>query len=203
VNDQLRDRRSVEERREQLVDAAIEVLAAEGLTKATTRRITDHAGLALGAFHYAFRSKDDLLQAVIERIATRVEQAFADAVSDPGRGVEVALGSLVEGFWELVESTPDLQLAQYELTVHALRDPGLKPLAMQQYERYVAAVSEHLSDVRGAPDGEELEDLARFLVATLDGLVLQSFVHEDPEAARRRLDLQLRCLSGVVPSHVS
>jgi AcrR family transcriptional regulator len=201
VNEQLRDRRSVEERRDQLVDAAIEVLAAEGLTKATTRRITDHAGLALGAFHYAFRSKDDLLQAVIERIATRVEHTLAEAVTEPKRGVEQALKAMVEGFWGLVESTPDLQLAQYELTVHALRDAGLKPLAVQQYERYVAAVSDQLADVPDAPDGQEREDLARFLVAALDGLVLQSFLHDDPSAARRRLDLQLQCLSGVVPSH--
>jgi AcrR family transcriptional regulator len=201
VNEQLRDRRSVEERRDQLVDAAIEVLAAEGLTKATTRRITDHAGLALGAFHYAFRSKDDLLQAVIERIATRVEHALAEAVTEPKRGVEQALKAMVEGFWSLVESTPDLQLAQYELTVHALRDAGLKPLAVQQYERYVSAVSDQLADVPDAPDGQEREDLARFLVAALDGLVLQSFLHDDPSAARRRLDLQLQCLSGVVPSH--
>jgi AcrR family transcriptional regulator len=202
VNEQLRDRRSVEERREQLVDAAIEVLAAEGLTRATTRRITDHAGLALGAFHYAFRSKDDLLQAVIERIASRVEQAFAQAVTHPDRGVEHSLRAMVEGFWELVESTPDLQLAQYELTVHALRDDGLKPLAVQQYERYVAAVSAQLSEVHGAPGSHEREDLARFLVAVLDGLVLQSFLHDDPAAARRRLDLQLQCLPGVVPSNV-
>jgi AcrR family transcriptional regulator len=201
VNEQLRDRRSVEERRDQLVDAAIEVLAAEGLTKATTRRITDHAGLALGAFHYAFRSKDDLLQAVIERIATRVEHTLAEAVTEPKRGVEQALKAMVEGFWSLVESTPDLQLAQYELTVHALRDAGLKPLAVQQYERYVSAVSDQLADVPDAPDGQEREDLARFLVAALDGLVLQSFLHDDPSAARRRLDLQLQCLSGVVPSH--
>jgi AcrR family transcriptional regulator len=201
VNEQLRDRRSVEERREQLVDAAIEVLAAEGLTKATTRRITDHAGLALGAFHYAFRSKDDLLQAVIERIASRVEQAFSEAVSEPSHGLQRALREMVQNFWQLAETAPDLQLAQYELTVHALRDPRLKPLAIAQYERYVDAVSRQLDRIDDAPEGGERADLARFLVATLDGLVLQSFLHDDPEAARRRLDLHLSCLPGVIPSH--
>src|SRR5690606_15625560 len=59
-----RDRRSVEERRAQLVQAATEVISRDGLGRATTRRITDHADLALGAFHYAFRSKEELLGAV-------------------------------------------------------------------------------------------------------------------------------------------
>src|SRR5690625_5306940 len=77
------ERRSVAERREQLIDAAINVLAREGMDAATTRRITDEAGLALGAFHYAFRNKDDLLQAVIERISHGIERTLQNTIVEP------------------------------------------------------------------------------------------------------------------------
>jgi len=63
------ERRSAEQRREQLLDAAVAVIAEHGLERATTRAITDRAGLALGAFHYVFDSKDELLEAVAERVA--------------------------------------------------------------------------------------------------------------------------------------
>jgi AcrR family transcriptional regulator len=67
-----RTRRTVDERRAELVDATLGILASEGLGAATTRRITEEAGLALGAFHYAFRSKDELLRAVIERLMAQI-----------------------------------------------------------------------------------------------------------------------------------
>ena len=188
-------RRSVDERRQQLVEAAAEVIAADGLGQATTRRITDHAGLALGIFHDSFGSKDDLLEAVIEDVGSEVEAALRDAVTEPDRGIETALCEIVEAAWQTVDDRPTQQLARHELTVHALRDDALRPVAIRQYERFAEAVVDTLEDVPDAPGGDTLEDLARFVVATVDGLALQRFVHPDRDAANRRVQLYLRLLS--------
>lgn len=197
VNSEQTDRRSVEERREQLIDAAIQVLATEGLGRATTRNITEQANLALGAFHYAFRSKDELLESVIERVVSATERVLQEAVEgvrdDPGR----AIPRMLEKFWEFIDETPDLQLAQYELTVHALRNPKMRRLAVDQHKRYAAAILGVLDQVPGSPEGQEAEDLARYIAATMDGLVLHRLVEEDVEGGRRRLHLHqsaLQCL---------
>ena len=47
---------AVDARRELLVEAAIRVMARDGVAKATTRSIVAEAGMALAAFHYSFRS---------------------------------------------------------------------------------------------------------------------------------------------------
>lgn len=194
-----RDRRSVGERREQLVDATIEVLAEEGLARATTRRITDQAGLALGAFHYAFRSKDELLQAVIERVSTEVEGVLQDAGDQPMEDINEAVSSIVTGFWEFIEQSPRLQLAAYELTLHALREPALRDLAVKQYDRYTEAVAAAIDRVPGAPTGQQRDDLARYVMATIDGLVLHSFVDDDgPDGAQRRLEMCLQAVDNVL-----
>jgi len=197
VNSEQTDRRSVEERREQLIDAAIQVLATEGLGRATTRNITEQANLALGAFHYAFRSKDELLESVIERVVSATERVLQEAVQgvrdDPGR----AIPRMLEEFWNFIDETPDLQLAQYELTVHALRNPKMRRLAVDQHKRYTSAIRGVLDQVPGSPEGREAEDLARYIAATMDGLVLHRLVEEDVEAGRRRLHLHqsaLQCL---------
>lgn len=189
------DRRSVDERRQQLVEAATEVIASDGLGQATTRRITDHAGLALGIFHYSFDSKDDLLEAVIEDVGSDVETVLRDAVTEPDRGIEPALREIVEAAWQTVVESPTQQLARHELTVHALRDETLRPAAIRQYERFTDAVVTTLEEVPDAPAGDTLEDLARFVVATVDGLALQRFVDPDRDAANRRVQLYLRLLS--------
>jgi AcrR family transcriptional regulator len=193
-------RRSVEERRAQLVDAAIAVLAEEGIAAATTRRITERAGVALGAFHYAFESKDELLQAVIERFSDEIEQLVIEAADGPVDDLAAFAERVVDAYWASIERTPDLQLAQYELTVYALRDPKLRALAELQYERFVRAVTRVIERVPELADGAAREHLARYLSATMDGLILHYIVQRDEAAARVRLALYVRAIPTLVES---
>jgi AcrR family transcriptional regulator len=206
VNSEQTDRRSVEERREQLIDAAIQVLATEGLGRATTRNITEQANLALGAFHYAFRSKDELLESVIERVVSATERVLQDAVEDVRDDPNRAIPRMLEEFWDFIDETPDLQLAQYELTVHALRNPKMRRLAVDQHRRYTEAIRGVLDLIPDGPDGQEADDLARYVAATMDGLVLHRLVEEDVEAGRRRLRLHqtaVQSLTGGAAQHGS
>jgi AcrR family transcriptional regulator len=198
VNTDQTDRRSVEERREQLIDAAIQVLATEGLGRATTRNITEQANLALGAFHYAFRSKDELLESVIERVVSATERVLQDAVEDVRENPEQAIPQMLDEFWDFIDETPDLQLAQYELTVHALRNPKMRRLAVDQHRRYTEAIRGVIDQVPGSPDGEQADDLARYMAATMDGLVLHRLVEGDVEAGRRRLKLHQTAVQGML-----
>ncbi len=204
------DRRSVEERRQQLIDAALQVMADHGLAKATTRAITDEAGLALGAFHYAFSSKDELLGAVIEQVVAEIDAALvrtlgaAEPRADDPDGRELVVEVLhrfLTATWEYLESTPQLQLAQYELTLHAVRDPALRHLAERQYELYSATVSRALGTLTGEIGAQRADQLARYVVATIDGLLLQWLVEGDDEAARARLTRYLRTLPAIVDAH--
>ncbi len=204
------DRRSVEERRQQLVEAARKVMSEQGLDKATTRAITDEAGLALGAFHYAFISKDELLEAVIERIAGEVdavlvrtlEAAETRSAEPDGHALVVeVLRRFLTDLWEYCTSTPELHLAQYELTLHALRDPSLRHLAQRQYDLYSATVARALGGLSDELDAGTADALARYVVATLDGLLLQWLVEGDDAAAGLRLARHLRTLPAIVTVH--
>ncbi len=191
-------RRSVGERREQLLDAAIAVLAREGIGAATTRRITDEAGLALGAFHYAFRNKDDLLRAVIDRLSHGIEAILQQAILEPNATLRDFGEQIIRAYWSFIEETTDLQLAQYELTVHALRDPEMRDLAELQYQRLTEAVELVLEDHPDMPDGPLRHDLASYLVSVMDGLVLHRVVQDDADAASRRLELFVATLPSLV-----
>lgn len=190
-----RERRSVEERRDELVDAAITVVAEEGLANATTRRITQHAGVALGAFHYAFASKSELVAAVMGRIATRVEEAIDGAITGTPGTLADAVNEVLVAYESFVESDPPLQLARQELTVRALRDPRLRGLVGEQRERAQAAAVRALSATDTARDAD-LDSLASYLVATFDGLVLHRLV--DPEGAASRVDLHRAALAALL-----
>lgn len=187
------DRRTVDERREELLDAAIELLADEGLARTTTRAITERAGVALGAFHYAFRSKDELLQAVSDRVSNHLAVVLADG----GQGhadVPSATVGMLEGLWDAIERAPLLHLAFQELVINALREPGLRDTAGRAHERACATIDGILRDLPDAPGASDRDDLARYLLGTVEGLSLQALVHDDGAAARRRLALHANLL---------
>lgn len=73
----------LEQRREELVETAVRVMARDGAWALTTRAVAAEAGVPHGTVHYAFSSKDELLRAVLRRdlngFAALIETARADA----------------------------------------------------------------------------------------------------------------------------
>ncbi len=56
----------VEDRREQIMDAALRVFAQKGFDKATNKDIADEAGITPGLIYHYFESKEKLLKAILE-----------------------------------------------------------------------------------------------------------------------------------------
>ncbi len=194
---------SAEARREQFIGAAIEVMSARGLEHASTRAIATQAGAPQAAIHYAFRDKNELLAAVIMEVGARVERVLRAAVQ-PGKGLIAAVRDGLNAYWEHVVGDDGLQLLQYELTIFSRRTPGCEWLAEAQYARYVAVVEE----VFGAalahdpdPPAIDLAALSRFMVAVVDGLIIQYQVDHDAVRSRAGLDLAIRTATLLTGLH--
>ena len=195
---------SAVDRREQLVEAAIRVMSREGLERATTRRIADEAGAPLGAFHYAFRDKNELLTAVVATVTLEVERILRDAV-DPARGVAAAIEDGLLAYWSHAVADDGLRLMQYELTIFCRRTEGFEWLAEWQYARYTSAalaVFEEAASFETRPLAVGMADLTNVLVAAMDGLVIQYEVTRDAQRCRRDLGNVIRAatlLAGLQP----
>ncbi len=50
-----------------LLDAGLELLPVTGCAGLSVRRLTEHAGVNLGMFHYHFKTKDNFIKAVLQR----------------------------------------------------------------------------------------------------------------------------------------
>jgi AcrR family transcriptional regulator len=60
-----------EERKDQILDAASEVFADKGVHEARMDDISEKAGLSKGALYWYFKSKDDLIISIFERMFKR------------------------------------------------------------------------------------------------------------------------------------
>ncbi|MDQ3715019.1 MAG: TetR family transcriptional regulator [Actinomycetota bacterium] len=181
---------TAQDRRQQLIDAAIRVAEREGIAATTTRRIAAEAGARLATVHYCFRSKQELLEGVLSAIITELSEAARGHVR-PGHDARTLLHDGMRALWVIVEKEPGKQQLTYELTHYALRQPGMESFAQWQYETSYAACAAHLEGVAAAAGivwSLPLPVLTRMLMTVIDGVVLGWLVDRDSLSAVAALD---------------
>lgn len=181
---------AAEERRRTIIDAAVEVIAAEGLTGATTRRIADRAKAPLGAIHYCFRDKDELIGLVADRGADRLRDQFG--AIDPGRGLEATIRDSVAAYWAWVEENIGLQLALLELGLWRIRRAGGDSV-YSMYDRFGTELL--TSNLTRAAESDSVTpaigvgEMARFITHRFDGMIVEYAASRDRAACQRQADL--------------
>jgi AcrR family transcriptional regulator len=162
-----------------LIEAAIRVVAAEGLRGLTIRSVAAEAGVTHGLVRHHFGSRDALVEATLIR---SVELAIEAASLAPGRGrideISVDLGSTAETHEELLAF-------QYELLLEARRRPELREHVERMYDDYISVVEDELEQAGFGKDPVA----ARVLFAALDGLVLQQVVFGKRERTEAGVEL--------------
>jgi len=190
----------VEERRQQLVDAAIRVMTRDGVTKATTRAISSEAEVSLSVFHYCFESKQELLEAVIQTIV-RHTVTPAKATIEPGADLQATIRSALGAYWTHVQANPEEHLLTYEVTQYCLRHPDFVDVARAQYDHYTRAyieVFEQMRELLGAESAWPIPVLANYLASVIDGLTLNWLAQRDGAHADEVLDAIAEQFAGLL-----
>lgn len=176
----------VHERRRALIEAAVRVVADVGVGRATTRAIVSEAGMSLASFHYAFASRDELIDELIKTMVERERVAVIPELLAESSLRDVLEAGLL-GYFEHLRASPQHEQAMLELTQYALRSPGRSTLAKTQYTSYTEIAVSSLTLATEHTDTRwtiPVETVARMMLALTDGLTLSWLVDRDDEAAR-------------------
>ncbi|MEU4918534.1 TetR/AcrR family transcriptional regulator [Streptomyces parvus] len=169
-------RRYDPERRTRIIDAALTVIADDGIAGLSHRTVAAEADVPLGSTTYHFASLDELLVAALRRCNENFVQAlrssglFAEeggagqGEGDTGQGADGAglaeeLTLLLDRWFAGERGAIELE---YELYLAALRRPALRPVAAEWTTEAVALLSRRTDP-----------ETARALVALMDGVCLQ------------------------------
>ncbi|GAA1224485.1 TetR/AcrR family transcriptional regulator [Prauserella halophila] len=110
-------------RRDQIVRAAVAVIADVGYGKASFVRIAGYAGISPGLITYHFRTKERLIRRVLRDIAARQDQAMEG--DEPVQGYEDGLRRIVTGHVEHCAARPEEMAARREIMAATLT-PALR-----------------------------------------------------------------------------
>ncbi len=192
-------RMAAAERRASLVQAALRVIAREGVAAATTRAIVAEAGMSLASFHYAFRSRDELIAELIRFVLESQSVAAAEALSIAG-DLRSTIRHGLKAFLDVVAGDPLRELAMLELTQYALRNPQLGESARLQYDSYhraAATILEAVAHQFAITWKLPIPQMARILVTLTDGITLGWLVDHDLAAAEGVVDFAADALAAL------
>ncbi|NEG54573.1 TetR/AcrR family transcriptional regulator [Bifidobacterium platyrrhinorum] len=160
-------RRFDPERKDRIIEACLDVIAAKGVAGASHRVIAAAANVPLGSMTYHFDGMADLLHQAFERYANRCVEAFAarmDEATDEDGACE-AVARHIET--DLVSTQRDLVI-NMELYTIAARDHAYRDIT----ERWMAASRAQLERFFDAPTAAMLDSL-------IEGLTLHRALGDD------------------------
>jgi TetR/AcrR family transcriptional repressor of nem operon len=180
-------------RREQILDAAQQVLLRRGPAAATMAEVADAASVAKGTVYLYFASKAELLAGLRARYFERLTAVLGDPAG-AGPGAAPTVAARIE---RLVAASYDFALANHELHHVLFHEAGLG--AHDTFARAHDAVAELVAT--GAASGElDVPDPALATDFVLHGLhgILVAATHRPRSHRRQLVDAVTRLVCGAL-----
>jgi AcrR family transcriptional regulator len=150
-------------RREQIVHAALMVVASEGLKRLSVARVARRVGIVPSALYRHFASKDDILDAVLLTVRERLIENVR-AASEEGADTFGRLHALLNRHLALISAHPGLPRLVFSDDVYA-GQPKRRALMFKGIGAYLDRVADIVRD--GQQHGEVGADVAPAAAAVL------------------------------------
>jgi AcrR family transcriptional regulator len=158
-------RTTSEERREQVIDAAVKEFAANGFHATSTTAIAKRAGISQPYIYALFPNKHELFLAVYRHVVDRIRRAFIQAARG-GADPEERLENMGHAYLELLADRDEILV---QMQAHAAAgDPALRAPVRAEFIR----LTEDVQQMSGASEDRVAEFFAKGMllnvVAALD-----------------------------------
>lgn len=169
-----------------ILTASKAVLVDGGYAEFTLRRVAGKAGLPLRHLQYYFRSKSDLLRALIEHICedyiNRCDQRLAMEQDDPKERFIACIDFLIDDNRDPVSNT-----IFFELWALACHDSQANELVDRLYTYYRAYIARLIRELSPGLSNDAVSRRALQIVALIEGLTLFIGRNKPQHAATRGL----------------
>jgi DNA-binding transcriptional regulator YbjK len=182
-------------RRTALLDAALRLIASEGLAAVSHRSVERLAGAPHGSTTYYFQSKAALIAAARQRLAD------LDHLALDGLALQVARAlasrspapqwaAITSALARWVDEHRDLHLARFELALQAARDPALAEADAAWHETFLDVIEPVVTSAGARSPRTD----TRFVCAAFMGVVFDQAVRPQPDFAATTLPRALQRL---------
>jgi AcrR family transcriptional regulator len=154
------DRRA--RRREQLLDAGLELVGTEGYARTTMTAVCAKAGLTERYFYESFADREALLLAVFDRITAEATAAVLAAVEVSPREARARTRAAIAAFVELMTDDPRKGRVAFG---EGMGNAALMARRFEAIRAFAALLADQARDFYGVEgEGDQLLELTSFLL---------------------------------------
>jgi TetR/AcrR family transcriptional regulator, regulator of autoinduction and epiphytic fitness len=195
-------RGDTEARRAEILDAALRAFGQYGYRRTSMDDIASEAGIAKGTIYLSFASKEEVFQALAQRLAQQMLTGAESASRQPGTTADKLAAMHTAWFGTYAETIHHSPHAAELLDAKHRLSAGLTTGAASRYKRLVRdvlAAAAAAGELDLKPAGLTADTAAELLVASARGLESSA---ASPAAYRRYLDALVRVMvAGLSSGH--
>lgn len=179
-----RNEHTREELREIALQAAEDLVAAQGLAGLSTRKVVTRIGYTVGSLYMVFRNLDDLIVQMNERTLDALYERLANAVAGPPPPA-TAIRALAQAYIRFALTQTHRWLAVYQ---HRLPDGESIPDSFtEKVTRMFELVQQHLALLSPRRSPDEIALASRALWSGIHGICILGFDQKLEVAGGRSL----------------
>lgn len=178
------------QRRTEIIDAAIEVMARVGLAGLSMRVVATQAGIPVGALSYYFDDKSDLVAQAFRQLSDREIERVVHTANQlqPSMSAEELADAVADMIIDGFTSPRGAIVTRYELVTEASRDERLRPM----FEAWYAAMVPALSRLFRELGSHQPELDSRTVMAVMAGLEIDNLYRPLGPVDKRRIRATIR-----------
>lgn len=181
-----------EDNRRKILDTAMAMIGEKGVEKTSLAAISKTAGLSKGTVYYYYASKNELIFDIADRHMERISTTLFDMI-DHTRGVTWE-GLLTAFFTTLLTSEARSRLHLYLVREAVSGNNELKQRFQTTYAQWFEMVDQAYDKMPGPKT--DVASKAKFLVAVVDGFILQTLLETGEAKVDDIVRLVLNAIEG-------
>ena len=174
-----------EQKRAEIMNAAIQVFAQNGIVKSKMIDIARKAGVGKGTIYEYFRSKEEIFAACYSQFSRQWEEKIQDALSqtdDPEAQLRALITVSVEGAMQYNEDFLGIMMDFWAEGIRSKNEDMLRIIDLKnlytEFRALVAGIIQKGTE-RGVFRAVDAKSYASALIGALDGVMLQMII--DPQ----------------------
>lgn len=184
-----------EERKNQILDAAMKTFTEDGFHKTRMSDIAETSGLSKGSLYWYFDSKDSLIIHLLERIFEPEIKDIQTLLTDP-RSIDERLETYVERISEDMVKMLKWMPLFYDFVALAFRQESVKNTISKYYQRHMDILTSLIKQGldRGELHADSELEAAIAIGSMLEGTVILWFYDPDKIDIKRHVKTNLKLL---------
>jgi len=164
--------KSMENRAELVTQAAQELFARYGYERTSIEDIAEHLGIGKGSIYLAFKTKEDIFLAILEKHLAELRKLVDESVENCGRSPMSSLKTMLEQFVLFVYETVTRDRHSPEMQLHTSRTAKKRFPEMEKHiESSVFAFLRKSADADEIPEESATRENARTVLLMLAGVM--------------------------------